>query len=83
AHQMAKIAYKNVVASINGRQMQEFKYKDFGSLISLSQFSTVGNLMGSLMSGSVFVEGWLARFFYLGFSNISGSRFPFRYPKSI
>jgi len=65
AHQMATTAYKNIVASINGGDLRDFKYKDFGSLISLSQFSTVGNLMGSLMSGSVFIEGWLARLFYL------------------
>jgi len=65
AHQMASIAYRNVLASINGSELKEFKYKDFGSLISLSQFSTVGNLMGSLMRGSVFIEGWLARMFYL------------------
>jgi len=65
AHQMAVVAYKNVLASINGHAYREFKYKDFGSLISLSEFSTVGNLMGSLMRGSVFIEGWLARLFYL------------------
>lgn len=65
AHQMASIAYKNVVASISGRELREFKYKDFGSLISLSQFSTVGNLMGGVMRGSLFIEGWLARLFYL------------------
>jgi len=65
AHQMASVAYKNVVAGINGSELREFRYRDFGSLISLSQFSTVGNLMGSLMSGSVFIEGWLARLFYL------------------
>lgn len=65
AHQMAKVAYKNIVADLAGRPMKPFKYKDFGSLISLSEFSTVGNLMGNLMRGTVFVEGWLARLFYL------------------
>jgi len=65
AHQMAAVAYKNVLASINGGPLRDFSYRDFGSLISLSQFSTVGNLMGGLMRGSVFVEGWLARLFYL------------------
>ena len=65
AHQMASVAYKNIVASINGTTLKPFVYKDFGSLISLSEFSTVGNLMGNLMKGSVFIEGWLARVFYL------------------
>lgn len=65
AHQMASVAYKNVVASVSGTDLKKFNYKDFGSLISLSEFSTVGNLMGNLMKGSVFIEGWLARMFYL------------------
>jgi len=65
AHQMATVAYKNVLASINGGELREFKYRDFGSLISLSQFSTIGNLMGGVMRGSLFIEGWLARLFYL------------------
>jgi len=65
AHQMASVAFKNLVASINGNKLTPFVYKDFGSLISLSEFSTVGNLMGNLMKGSVFIEGWLARLFYL------------------
>lgn len=65
AHQMAKIAYKNIVADLEDKPLRAFKYKDFGSLISLSEFSTIGNLMGNLMRGTVFVEGWLARMFYL------------------
>ena len=65
AHQMAAVAYKNIVADLAGKPMKSFRYRDFGSLISLSEFSTVGNLMGNLMRGSVFIEGWLARMFYL------------------
>ncbi len=40
-----------------------FVYKDYGSLISLSQ-SSLGSLMGNL-TGSFFIEGWLARIIYL------------------
>jgi len=65
AHQMAAVAYKNVLARINDKPLKHFEYKDFGSLISLSEFSTIGNLMGNLMKGTVFIEGWLARMFYL------------------
>ncbi len=65
AHQMASIVAHNVIASYKGKPSKVFVYKDFGSLISLSRFSTVGNLMGNLMRGTVFVEGWLARMFYL------------------
>ena len=34
------------------------------ALSSLSEYSTVGNLMGSLVGGSLFVEGLFARFMY-------------------
>jgi NADH dehydrogenase len=33
--------------------------------IRQSKYSTVGNLIGNLMRGTVFVEGWLARMAYL------------------
>lgn len=65
AHQMASVVAHNIIASHKNKEPKDFVYKDFGSLISLSRFSTVGNLMGNLMRGSVFVEGWLARMFYL------------------
>ena len=65
AHQMADIAARNIVALRNNRAAKRFVYRDFGSLVSLSRFSTVGNLMGNLMRGTVFVEGWLARMVYL------------------
>jgi NADH dehydrogenase len=43
-------------------------YKDYGSLVALSRFGTVGNLMGNLggrEAGSITLEGWLARMAYL------------------
>ena len=49
---------------LDGQALPEFRYRDYGSLISLSRFSAVGNLMGNLM-GSVKLEGWLARMFYI------------------
>lgn len=65
AHQMASIAARNVLASRDGKSLKPFVYRDFGSLVNLSSYSTVGNLMGNLMRGTVFVEGWLARTVYL------------------
>ncbi len=65
AHQMASVLAHNILASRRGKPAKAFVYKDFGSLISLSRFSTIGNLMGNLVRGTVFVEGWLARLFYL------------------
>ncbi|MGQ7073162.1 hypothetical protein ACUN90_15055, partial [Escherichia sp. SP-MK2] len=38
---------------------------DHGSLVSLSNFSTVGSLMGNLTRGSMMIEGRIARFVYI------------------
>ena len=65
AHQMASIAARNVLARREGRPLKAFVYRDFGSLVNLSSYSTVGNLMGNLVRGTVFVEGRIARFVYL------------------
>jgi NADH:ubiquinone reductase (H+-translocating) len=64
AHQQASLLAKALKLRIEGQTLPEYKYKDYGSLISLSSFSAVGNLMGSLM-GTVMLEGWLARMFYI------------------
>ena len=40
-------------------------YRDFGSLVSLGEYSTVGSLMGKLIGGSIFVEGLFARIMYI------------------
>ncbi len=65
AHQMASVAARNLLASRKGRRTKPFIYRDFGSLVSLSQFSTVGNLMGNLVRGTIFIEGWFARLAYI------------------
>ena len=48
-----------------GRPLAAYAYRDHGSLVSLSRFSTVGSLMGSLVGGRMAIEGRLARFVYL------------------
>ncbi len=64
AHQMAWIAYRNILGLIRGRPLEPFVYRDKGSLVSLSRFSTVGNLMGNLVGGRMAIEGRLARLVY-------------------
>jgi NADH dehydrogenase len=64
AHQQASLLVKSLKLRIEGQALPEYTYKDYGSLISLSKFSAVGNLMGNL-TGSVMLEGWLARMFYV------------------
>ncbi|MDW6092646.1 NAD(P)/FAD-dependent oxidoreductase [Vibrio rhizosphaerae] len=65
AHQMATRTFKNIVAKLNDRDMKPYVYKDHGSLVSLSRFSTVGSLMGNLTKGSMMVEGKIARVVYI------------------
>ena len=64
AHQMASAAFANLVRLMDGRELRPFRYKDHGSLVSLSRFSTVGSLMGNLIGGRMAIEGRLARFVY-------------------
>ena len=61
AHQMASLVFENIKASFAGKELKEYVYKDHGSLVSLSRYSTVGSLMGN----SMFVEGRIARFVYV------------------
>ncbi|QCR36422.1 NAD(P)/FAD-dependent oxidoreductase [Nissabacter sp. SGAir0207] len=67
AHQMASRCYENILQQLKGHddKLKPYVYKDHGSLVSLSRFSTVGSLMGNLMRGSMMVEGRIARFVYI------------------
>lgn len=65
AHQMASRCYDNILAMIKDKPLKDYIYKDHGSLVSLSRFSTVGSLMGNLMRGDMMVEGSIARFVYI------------------
>ena len=65
AHQMASLVYKNILNLMNEKTLVEFKYSDHGSLVSLSHFSAVGNLMGNFSRGSWTIEGKIARIAYL------------------
>jgi NADH:ubiquinone reductase (H+-translocating) len=65
AHQMASHMVKQIKARLENRPLAEWRYRDFGSLVSLGEYSTVGNLMGGLMGRNLWIEGWFARMMYL------------------
>jgi len=65
AHQQASTLYKTLLAKLEGKPAHEFIYRDHGSLVSLSDYTAVGSLMGNLSKGSMMVEGKLARLFYV------------------
>jgi NADH:ubiquinone reductase (H+-translocating) len=64
AHQQASTVGKSIVHRLKGAPLVKYVYHDYGSLVSLGKYTTVGNLMGNLM-GSVSVGGFIARVVYL------------------
>lgn len=64
AHQQATMLTKSLCRMLQGKSLLEFSYHDHGSLVSLGDYSTVGSLMGALASGSVFIEGKIAKVMY-------------------
>ncbi|MDO6514662.1 MULTISPECIES: NAD(P)/FAD-dependent oxidoreductase [unclassified Neptuniibacter] len=65
AHQMASLVKENIKLKLQGKPLKSFIYKDHGSLVNLSRYSTVGSLMGNLTKNSMFIEGKIARVVYI------------------
>ena len=64
AHQQASHMFKQIRCRLKGEPLQPFIYRDFGSLVSLGEYSTVGSLMGSIAGKGMMIEGWFARMMY-------------------
>ena len=64
AHQMASHMLRQINLRLDGKPLEPFRYRDFGSLVSLGKYSTVGSLMGFLVGRSMFIEGLFARIMY-------------------
>jgi NADH dehydrogenase len=65
AHQQASHMAGQIRRRLAGKPLRDYRYRDFGSLVSLGEFSTVGNMMGGLIGGSLMVEGLFARLMYV------------------
>ncbi|ANG62282.1 NADH dehydrogenase [Marinobacterium aestuarii] len=65
AHQMASHLHRHIRKILDGQPIPPYVYRDHGSLVSLSRFSTVGSLMGNLGGKSLMIEGRLARLVYI------------------
>lgn len=65
AHQEASHIYKQIRRRLGGTQLKPFKYHDFGSLVSLGEYTTVGSLMGFISGRSMWIEGSFAKMMYL------------------
>jgi NADH:quinone reductase (non-electrogenic) len=64
AHQEASHLYVELQRRLKGQPLRPFPYRDFGSLVSLGEYSTVGSLMGFIVGKSFFIEGLFARLMY-------------------
>ncbi len=65
AHQQASHMLGQIRRVLAGEPLKPYRYRDFGSLVSLGEFSTVGNMMGGLIGGSLMIEGAFARLMYV------------------
>ena len=65
AHQQSSHLVKQLQRRLNGEaNLAPFKYLDFGSLVSLGHYSTVGNLMGFISGKTMRIEGFFAKMMY-------------------
>jgi NADH dehydrogenase len=65
AHQQASHLYKQINQIIRQEPLKPYEYRDFGSLVSLGEYSSVGSMMGGLIGGSLMVEGLFAKCMYI------------------
>ncbi len=64
AHQQASHMIGQIRRRLAAQPLKDYRYRDFGSLVSLGEYSTVGNMMGGLIGGSLMIEGLFARLMY-------------------
>ncbi|MEM6495326.1 MAG: NAD(P)/FAD-dependent oxidoreductase [Pseudomonadota bacterium] len=64
AHQQASHLASAIQRRLKSRSLKSFEYRDFGSLVSLGKYSTVGSLMGFISGRSMMVEGIFAKLMY-------------------
>jgi len=65
AHQQSDHLVKTITERLRGRSPRAFHYRDFGSLVSLGNYQSVGTLMGFVTGGTLRLEGLLAKLFYV------------------
>ncbi|SHN41892.1 NADH dehydrogenase [Duganella sacchari] len=67
AHQQADYLLETFLREHKGKppQNKPYEYRDYGSLVSFGQTTSVGSLMGSLKGLSWFVDGFVARMMYV------------------
>ena len=64
AHQQASHMLGQIRRRLAGKPLTDYRYRDFGSLVSLGKYSTVGNMMGGLVGSNMMIEGLFAKLMY-------------------
>ncbi len=65
AHQQASLLVKSLKKRVaNKTNLPEYHYRDYGSLVNLGRYSTVGSLMGAVSGGNMHIQGMFARLMY-------------------
>ena len=59
-----RFCLKQIQRRLDGQPLELFRYRDFGSLVSLGEFSTIGSLMGFVAGKGLLIEGYFARVMY-------------------
>ena len=63
-HQQASLLFKQMKRRLARQDLKPFAYCDFGSLVSLGEYTTVGSLMGVVQGRSMWVVGLFAKLMY-------------------
>jgi NADH dehydrogenase len=66
---MASLVAKSIRARLSGKALPTFKYRDFGNLVNMSEYSTVASLL-SKGKRSVYLEGVFGRMMYWSLSKM-------------
>jgi NADH dehydrogenase len=65
AHQQASLLVKTLKQRVKHNPvLPKYVYHDYGSLVHLGAYTTVGSLMGALTGGRLFIEGFMAGLMY-------------------
>jgi len=65
AHQQASHMLGQIKRRLTNQPLKSYRYRDFGSLVSLGKFSTVGSMMGGVVGKNLMIEGYFAKLMYL------------------
>jgi len=65
AHQQASHLFLQIQRLLKNQPLQPYGYRDFGSLVSLGNYSTVGSMMDFLAGKGMLIEGLFAQWMYV------------------